>query len=350
MKFALIHDNMAISSYYVKDKTAYTFKDGEFYHNKVKKDEPYIYHHSIAPDCYIAMQNLPFLFEEGCYLNWTEWEELPDIDLDLIFFGCEKNWNEDGSVRRKDVSVETLRKKYPNAKILGWIKEVWVGAPDDFDDPRHLRRIEHLNECDAVITSGISKFQKLSVFNNLKQNVNKDFHFIPQPVNTDYFYDNFYSNEKEECLYAYLPNPMLRRGETYDFVKYLSETYNVPFKHKALLEGQRFDYLSQKAFIELWSPCAFHFNLDPVDWYPGNQVMQVAGTGTINIGGENESHHILFPETAGCDTTHLEKVFVELLNNPAKRFEVIQYSWEKLNEIFSFESVRKKIDDIVREM
>ena len=350
MKFALIHDSMAISSYYVKDKTAYAFKDGNFNNHQAEKDKPYVYHHSVSPECYIAMQNLPFLFEEGCYLNWREWEELPDMDLDLIFFGVERNWNLDGSIKRPEVSVETLKKKYPNAKILSWIKEVWVGEHFNYQDPRHLGRIEHLKECDGVITSGISKFPKLEVFDNLRENVDIPFYFIPQPVNTDYFYDEFYSNQKEECLYAYLPNPHHRRGETYNFVSYLSNKYKIPVKHKELSEGQKFDYLSQKDFIKLWSSCAFHFNLDPIDWYPGNQVMQVAATGTINIGGENESHHILFPETAGCDTKYLEEIFVELLNNPTKRFEVIQYSWNKLHEVFSFESVKKQIDDIYKEL
>ena len=107
---------------------------------------------------------------------------------------------------------------------------------------------------------------------------------------------------------------------------------------------------SQKDFIKLWSSCAFHFNLDPIDWYPGNQIMQVASTGTINIGGENESHHILFPETAGCDLKVLEDVFVELLRNPEKRFEVIQYSWNKVNEVFGFDTVKKQINKIVGEL
>ena len=40
-------------------------------------------------------------------------------------------------------SVDSLRKKYPNAMILGWIKEVWVGEPFQYTDPRHLKRIEH---------------------------------------------------------------------------------------------------------------------------------------------------------------------------------------------------------------
>ena len=141
---------------------------------------------------------------------------------------------------------------------------------------------------------------------------------------------------------------MHRRGKTYEFVSHLSKKYNLPIKHKPLSPGQKFDYLSQKDFIKLWSSCAFHFNLDPIDWYPGNQIMQVASTGTINIGGENESHHILFPDTAGCDLKILEEKFVEYLKTPEKRFEAIQYAWNKLNEIYSFKTVRQNIENLLK--
>ena len=130
MNFALIHDNCAINSYYVNDKTAYDFNDKQ-----------YTYHHSISPECFTAMQNLPFIFDEGCFLNWIEWDELPDSNFDLIFVAIEKNWNPDGSTRNKNQNVSYLRKKYKNAKIVGWIKEIWVGEHDKYDDPRHTRRI-----------------------------------------------------------------------------------------------------------------------------------------------------------------------------------------------------------------
>ena len=39
-------------------------------------------------------------------------------------------------------------------------------------------------------------------------------------------YDNFYSNEKEKSIYAYIPNPIERRGNTYKFADYISKKYN----------------------------------------------------------------------------------------------------------------------------
>ena len=76
------------------------------------------------------MMNLPFLFEFGCYINWIEWQDkgLPDYDLDLIFYDNGKIGLEDKHYH--DYKVDILREKYPNAKIMGWIKEVNVAKED----------------------------------------------------------------------------------------------------------------------------------------------------------------------------------------------------------------------------
>ena len=55
MKFALMMDDCAINSYYIKDKMAYDFND-----------TPYVYHHAVSPECFVAMQNLPFIFARHC--------------------------------------------------------------------------------------------------------------------------------------------------------------------------------------------------------------------------------------------------------------------------------------------
>ena len=56
MKFALMMDDCAIESYYIKDGKAYDYND-----------KPFIYHHAVSPECMIAMQNLPYLFDEGYF-------------------------------------------------------------------------------------------------------------------------------------------------------------------------------------------------------------------------------------------------------------------------------------------
>ena len=334
MRVLLIEDSIAIKSFYIDDGVAYGYHD----------DKPYTYHHSFSPECFLAMHNLPFIFDFGAHINWMDCDELPDMDVDLIIYDKGKIGLDDD---KYDIyHTDKLREKYKDVKILGWIKEVNVST-----QMRLNNRVRFLNECDAVITSGISeKFKNIDMFKFLRQHVNKNFYFISQPVNINYLFDNFYSEEKELSIWSYLPNPLYRRGRTYEFCDYLGKKYDVPVRKKSLDMNQKFDHIGQREFIEMWSQSAFHFNLDPSDIHPGNQVMQTAAVGCINIGGLNESHTLLFPETATCDERILEEIFVELLHDENKRFQMISNSWEKLNEIYSFKSVREQVDKIFEEI
>ena len=150
-----------------------------------------------------------------------------------------------------------------------------------------------------------------------------------------------------KSIYSYLPNPVHRRVDTYDFANYIGKKYNIPVKFKSLQSNQKFDYLPLKQFVELWSSSSFHFNLDPSLAHPGQQCIQVANAGTVNIGGLNESHQILFPETATCDKKILEEKFVEYLNDLDKRFEVMEYAWNKLNEVYGYNVVEKQLLEIM---
>ena len=216
-----------------------------------------------------------------------------------------------------------------------------MGEPYDYEDPRHKARIDFLNECDSVITNR----PQLKEFQQVADDVNKPFNFITQPHNIDYYYNNF-SGSKDLAIWAYLPNPIDRRGLTWDFSHYLGNKYKIEVRYKKLNSGQRFDYLSQKDFCNMWSKCLFHFNLDPIDYFPGNQVTQVVSTGTIHMGGVNDNHRLLCSETANNDTLVLEEKFVNYLENEEARNKFIQESWNRLNEYFSFEAVRKQIDNI----
>jgi hypothetical protein len=149
------------------------------------------------------------------------------------------------------------------------------------------------------------------------------------------------------ALYAYIPNPLDRRGTTYAFTEHISKKFNIPVKYKVLSNNLPFDYLSQEELITSWSSCAFHLNLDPIDYFPGNQCALVAATGTINIGGVNDYHHTLYPKTATCDWEVLEKEIDSYINNSEARDEVIKYAWKQLNNIFSFQAVRKQIESIL---
>tara|TARA_R100001377_G_C3189615_1_gene110035 strand:- start:815 stop:1831 length:1017 start_codon:yes stop_codon:yes gene_type:complete len=336
MKFALIQDavgNGGISSFRVTDGKAYTLDTDKLYTPKFSPA-------GLNENCFLNTYNYPFLFNNSYFIEWSEFkEDLPDLDLELIFLVIERTLN------RQDefpwVKVSNIRKKYPNAKIVGFIKEIWMGKPYDYEDPRHKARIDFLNKCDSVITNR----PKLKEFQQLADNVDKPFNFVAQPHNIDYFYDNF-GDDKQLAIWEYLPCQMQRRNKTNEFVEYISKKYNIPVKRKMLLPNQDFNHISIIDFIKQWSSCLFHFNLDPVDYFPGNQITQVVSTGAINIGGVNDNHYLLCPETATCDMKILEDRFVEYLEDEDKRNEIRQKSWDRLHKYFSFDAVRLQIKNI----
>jgi len=336
MKLAYVVDACAQDSFYVKDGVAYDFV----------KNEPYAHNRSINPSLTISSWNFPFLFGDGCFLNLFEWVtkdlDFPDYDLDIILYGCERAGLDNET--KHLYSVDRLRKKYPNAKIVGWAKEQELSVHNR--EVRYKNWMSFFKECDTTSAHGITTMKELTQWRQIENDCDRKFNFISCPININPYYDLFYSDQKEESLYGYLPNPMHRRGKTYEFVSYLSQKYNIPSKFKPLGQNQKFDHIEQFDFIKLWSPSIFHFNLDPAIEHPGHQTIQVANVGSINIGGKNESHFLLYPETATCDLDVLENKFVEYLNDVDKRFEVISYAWENLNKYYSFEVVREQIKEL----
>ena len=132
MKVGLFWDEaISLRSYYVKDSEGHTFDDN-----------PYIYHHSVSSKCYPSTHNFTFLWGDGIFLNLSEWDNLPDFDFDVIFYANERSGLDD--VHYDRYSVERIRKKYPNAIIVGYLKEVYV------KETRYENRIKFLNECDYI--------------------------------------------------------------------------------------------------------------------------------------------------------------------------------------------------------
>lgn len=330
MNFALIIDTaFPVPSYYVKDNKAYELKSNNEYSCDIR---------TLDSECFISTWNYPWLFD-GYFINWSEFKhDLPDLDLDLIFVAIER------CLGREDeypwIKIKNLKEKYPKAKIVGFIKEIWVGPPYDYNHPKHLARLDFLNQCDAIIHNR----PELKEFQNIKNFVNVPFNFIGQPHNIDYFYDNFGKN-KHLAIWLYEPHRMGSRGKTTQFAKYISKKYNIPIKHKQMPPDGSF-HIPLRDFIKQWSSCIFHFNLDPIDYYPGKQAVHCASVGSINIGGLNDNHKLLFPKTATNDFDILEKEIIKYIEDSNYRNKTIQYAWQQVNNIFGFESVKEQIKNI----
>ena len=133
-KFAWIVDGSGANSWGVQDNQAIHLKDGKPFIN------PTFSFDSKNGGSFLFNWQYPFMFEEGYFLNWNDYlkdgTELPDVDFDIIFFTVMKNYDE--------CTIEKLRKKYPNAKIAGYIKELWQPGQNSFmfDYPGYLKHIE----------------------------------------------------------------------------------------------------------------------------------------------------------------------------------------------------------------
>ena len=351
MKFAMMIDMYGVPSYYVEKGIAYGLYD----------NKPLTINHGVSPECFMSIQNYTFLWshtEKGYFINmWEHYEngkDLPDIDLDFILLGYNKIGldvlESDEDKKLTDFyDVDRIKKKYKNAKVAGFITELWTpfSAAYDYEYIRFVNRIKFLDKCDFALAAAVDSMKKLEVHRKIDDKlVNNKLKYIHCVQNLDYLYDNFYSNTKQNSIYAYISNPLNRRGTTYQFADYLGQKYNIPVIKKPLQEGQKFDHLNQREFLDLWTPHLFHFNLDPARTQPGNQGILVSSVGSINIGGVNESHDVLFPDTATNDWYYLEQKFVQLYRDSKARQEILEYSWEKLHETYSFGVVRKQIEEL----
>ena len=54
----------------------------------------------------------------------------------------------------------------------------------------------------------------------------------------------------------------------------------------------------------------------------------------------------MFPETASNDKKVLEEKFVECINDEVARFRIIEYAWDKLNEIYNYDLVKKQLVEV----
>ena len=320
MKFALIIDKILHESFNIIDGKSY----------KMKTDEPYKFHSSIENETGFGIISWPFAYK-GDFINLEEWGELPKNDYDVIMLVIERHFDK--------YNVNYIRKAYPNAIILGTMKE-------NSNLIQHYNRLVNVyNDCDAVIFPFYNTPFKL--IPNVKVDVHKPIFSIPQPYDIEYLYNKFYREERTETIFSYVAQHPPRRANTEGFSNYLGKKYNIP------VIRQEVEYYPGRNqwhdFLNLFTKSTFNINLDP-ELCQGHQGVHCALFGIVNIGGINDSHYYLWPETATNDERVLEQKFKEYINNMQKRIEVITNAWERANELYSFESARKRLAEILSEI
>ena len=317
MNFALIVDACKVESYSIIDNKAYKFRTPSV---------PYQFHHSVKNESFMGFWGYPFVFG-GHFINWSEWgNDLPDLDLDLIFVAIERDFR---------FSIDQLRIRYPNAKIVSVLKETFNW------DQEWSRRLPIYDQADQVLIP-VTRQELFPQISQCKRPVE----FLAQPVDTEYLYENFYTIEREESIFPYFPvHNCSRYGRTKEFAEYIARKYDVPFYQQFHTQDSKTQWHD---FLKAWTRCTFHFNLDPTREFPGQQAMQCAALGVIHIGGINDSHPLLFPETATNDEEILEKRFADYLENQSSREEIMHNAWKRVNIIYSYDAVRERAKEILK--
>lgn len=306
MKFGLFIDKTAQESFSIIDGKSYTL-EGE---------KPYSTHNSIENYTHMSIFQYPFLFNDNGYHINLKKTQLPDIDFDVIFLVREMFFDE--------FPISLFRKKYPNAKIFGVLKEQY------FVDEN--RRCKALAECDEILLPFSHKY----IHYQYQQYTNRSTTWLPHPYDINYLYNKFYNQERTHDIFSYISPtvPELRRANTEQFTQYMAHKYNLSVK--------RIKTDNWTDFMKELSTCKFIFNLDPTQGL-GNTGIQSAILGVCGIGSALCANMQLFPNTYGTHFDHLENEFVKLNNDSNLFIEYIQNSFNIANDIYSMDSVKKQI-------
>lgn len=312
MKFGLLIDKSAQESFEIRDNRSYL----------LGTNTPYTTKHSIGNETHMSIFQYPFLFNDNGYFINMKKSGLPDIDFDIVFLIRERWYDE--------FTTEKVRRKYPNAKIFGVLKEQYI-------QDEHSR-CKALSECDSILVPFEHKY--LHYF--YKKHTGKDPIWLAQPYDVEFLYDRYYKQSRKYDIFSYVSNtkPELRRAQTESFTHYIAEKYDLSVK--------RVSTDNWNDFMQEISECKFLFNLDPIQ-AAGQTGVQSAILGIAGIGANSDSNQHLFPLTNGTNFDRLENNFIKLHSDPNAYIEYIQQAFTKVQEIYGLDSVKNKILNLYNE-
>lgn len=316
MKFAMIVDGCVQRSYFVQDKKSYRLKSNNL--------DPYEHHHSINNECHLGIWGWPFVFDDGYFINWTEWDELPKLDLDIVMVAIEKH--------PQKYNVSMLRKAYPNAIIVSFVKEAtWINIT-----PR--QRLEFFRQCDRVTFP----WNVSSDIKELESKLNKKVYYIPQPHDINFLYDHFYKEERSPMILDYKAPERVANNS---IISDISNKHSLPYK-KHVVKYKGPGHKQWQEFLDGIKDCAFCFNLDD-SAYGGSMGVQCAALGIINFGGIQDSHGILWPDLATNNEKILKKKFEQIINDEILHNTYVENAYKRAQSIYSHSSVKKQFLKII---
>ena len=290
MKFAIATDNSKQQSFYCKE--------GHFYSLSTNHDI------GILDELYTnAYFSLPLIMN-GCYLNLTEgtWPE-EDFDIILAAIECDPQY------------LHILQKIYPNAIIVGQMKETW-------NQQTQIRNYIIEN------TSGfVTPYSKINFFKQWGLQLPKQNFVIPSPVNAKYLQDT-YSVTKEQTIFDY--SNFWATGRSSKFNKDILKNN----KLKAIFYQSK----DPVDFLKHWSPSRFMLNTDISKGY-GLMSIQCACLDTIMVGGNSDCQQILFPDLIGTNVDILSNKLDILVADKQLQESTLIYATKMFEKHYSFKAV-----------
>tara|TARA_R110001592_G_scaffold21149_5_gene85831 strand:+ start:16 stop:990 length:975 start_codon:yes stop_codon:yes gene_type:complete len=324
MKFAMIVDGCVQRSYRMIDGKSYKLKSDNL--------EPYGHHHSLSNECHLGIWGWPSVFKDGYFINWTEWDELPNLDLDIVMVALEKQYDK--------YNVDMLRKAYPNAIIVSFFKEAhWTNYS-------HEQRIDFFKACDYITfpwnvkkdSNGILGIETLELLTG------KKVYYMPQPHNINYLHDHYY---KEDRNYKILNYKSPERGNDNSIIDQISKKYGIAsLSHVVKYRGP--DHKQWEEFLDGMHDVTYCFNLDET-LYGGSMGVQCAALGILNFGGVQDSHTIFWPDLATNDHHELEKQFNLYYNNQDIHHKAVEYAFNEAQNIYGYEAIHDRFLKMIKE-
>lgn len=289
-------------SFYIKDGNGY------YFHN----DKPVNF--SIPVGIYYSWV---YAFD-GIFINLSEYKEIPKYDLDIIFVSLEWHINK----------IDEIRKVYPNALICAIIKELFsISSLED--------RVIFFNKCDRIL----SMYKHIECAMPYADKFNKFVDWLPCPVDINAYKQKYGKENKKDNILIYLPYHPPRRGKTEEFAKKMSKKYK--------LDYLKLETSNREDFLDIISKYKYIFNLDPEPQL-GQVAIYNAIFNNMNIGGLNDSHKILYPDTATNDLIELESIFTKFLENQNLLNEKIKFANDTVISTYSYESVKDKFLKVLK--
>ena len=304
-------------SFKVVDGKAYTL-DNTLYNGPTSQD-------GIDGVLFRNIWNRPFMGTGGYFIKHSN--NMPDVDLDVIFIVYE-------TVGNPTPFVDSIRSKYPKAKIIGTTKEAIPGLDK--------KPVTNLQKLFSLCDSAAIQFNE-EICAKLTDTMGIKIHSLPVPYNLEYMREKYKTNSVENTLQnnRYIVagsaswDPERGYDNCLDIANYLGEKYGYEVV-------KNYDNKSWHEWLELINNASFVINTD-TQHRLGQVTIESIALGTPHLGGLSDTIKTVIPTYATNSKSEIESIFIDILENGYPD----NYYYSKLEERYNFRILNKKLKGLL---